>query len=162
MRRALPDYPPCHICGKENSHGLRVVYYREDDFVVADFIVPETYEGYKGYMHGGSIASVLDEALGRVVTSFKKVFVVTGELNIKYHNPLPTGSQVHVQAEIQKGQREHGRFWIASGKMTDLAGKTLYASSTGKFFPVSKSRSNEILSTLKLQGTDRPVTMDDV
>src|SRR5579864_3726600 len=59
------DYQRCFVCGQRNPFGLHLVFRVEGDSVVADFQPREEHQGFPGVIHGGIVAAVLDEALGR-------------------------------------------------------------------------------------------------
>ena len=160
--RLLPDYPNCFVCGKANTAGLQIAFYRDGDLVVANCVIPETYAGYQGLVHGGIMSSILDEALGRIVGSITRHTVVTGNLDMRFHRPISTGLPVHIEASFDEKQRTHHHFWTASGKMVDVASGQTCASATGRFFTIPGAKEEEMLLALRLQGVDRPITFDDL
>jgi hypothetical protein len=58
----------CFGCGKANPTGLLLDFLlAEDQSVVCNAIVPDTFEGPVGCVHGGIIATLLDEAMSKAV-----------------------------------------------------------------------------------------------
>ena len=48
------------------------------------------FQGYPGVVHGGIIASMMDEVMGRVFMGGAiDRFMVTAELKIRYRKPVP-------------------------------------------------------------------------
>ena len=57
----------CFVCGRENPVGLYMTFYDNgDNEVYSDYTVADHYQGYPGVVHGGIVAAMLDEAVGRV------------------------------------------------------------------------------------------------
>ena len=162
MKRVLPDYPTCLICGKDVSFGLHMSFYREEDAVVSSVIIPESFAGYPGVVHGGIISAILDEALGRIVASIAKRFVVTGDLHVRFHHPLLVNTPVSIRAVVLPKEKPHHRFWSAEASMVDQRNSEIYASAKARFFPIAEDKQAEILSQLTLQGCNRPVTIEDL
>ena len=59
------DYQGCFVCGVRNDAGLKLQFRREDDLVVAEFLPQTQFQGFPGVVHGGILASLLDETLSR-------------------------------------------------------------------------------------------------
>ena len=58
----------CFGCGPANPNGLHLEFLLADDGSVVSFpVVPNTFEGPPGYLHGGIIATLLDEAMSKAV-----------------------------------------------------------------------------------------------
>ena len=56
----------CFGCGAANEHGLHLKFLlAEDGSVVSLSTISNDYEGPRGYLHGGIIATLLDEAMSR-------------------------------------------------------------------------------------------------
>ena len=64
-----PTSRTCFMCGRENSYGLKMVWYNnlESNQVEAVITIPEQFNGYPGIAHGGIVAAILDETSGRAV-----------------------------------------------------------------------------------------------
>ena len=89
-----PTSRTCFMCGRENSHGLKMVWYNnlELNRVEAVVTIPEHFNGYPGIAHGGIVAAILDETSGRAVMldgDFDNLFV-TLRLNVTYRKPTNT------------------------------------------------------------------------
>ena len=58
----------CFGCGAANPIGLHLEFARsEDGSVVCMKTVSDTFEGPPGYVHGGIIATMLDETMSKTV-----------------------------------------------------------------------------------------------
>ena len=54
----------CYACGDLNPIGLRLRFHMEDDWAVAAFEARREHQGYPGFIHGGIVSTLLDEAMG--------------------------------------------------------------------------------------------------
>jgi len=89
-----PTSRTCFVCGRDNDHGLKMEWYNnsQTNKVEGTITVPEQFNGYPGIVHGGIIASILDETAGRAMMldgNWDNLFV-TLKLNITYRQPTPT------------------------------------------------------------------------
>ena len=105
-----PTYRTCFMCGRENNHGLKIVWYNnlELNQVEAVVTIPEHFNGYPGIAHGGIVAAILDETSGRAVMldgNFENLFV-TLKLNVTYRKPIPTNTPLNAVGWLEhKGNR---------------------------------------------------------
>ena len=90
---------PCFVCGDANPRGMRLEFDQDDARrrIVGRFRLGPEYQGGKGFIHGGIIATVLDEAMGKVCR-FNEVRAVTAELTIEYLQPVPVDGDIVVEA----------------------------------------------------------------
>ncbi len=88
------------MCGRENSSGLKMVWYNnlESNRVEAIVTIGEQFNGYPGIAHGGIVAAILDETSGRAAMldgNFDNLFV-TLRLNMTYRKPTPTNTPLSI------------------------------------------------------------------
>ena len=58
----------CFGCGSANLQGLKLEFLlAEDGTVVCPASIPDRFEGHPGYLHGGIIATLLDETMSKAV-----------------------------------------------------------------------------------------------
>ena len=121
----------CFVCGLENLAGLQLVFYETGpDEVVATYAPPDQFQGYPGVLHGGIVASLLDEAGGRVVMiGNHRHFMLTAKMDIKYRRPTPLGQVLTVYGRRvkQRGRLAlaHAELRLADGTVTAEADLTL-------------------------------------
>src|SRR5947199_6588960 len=110
------DYQLCFVCGQRNPYGLQLVFRLENNTIVADFQPREEHQGFPGVIHGGIVAAVLDEALGRTsVLAEIPEWTMTGRLEIRYRRYVPYGPLLRVRAALGTQKR---RMIQASGAVT--------------------------------------------
>src|ERR1700690_1571679 len=81
-----PNSYMCFACGMENSAGLQLRFFNDGlNACRADFIVDDRYQSFPGRTHGGIIAVILDEAMGRAALSGNvERMMVTAKMEIRY------------------------------------------------------------------------------
>ena len=128
---------PCFVCGGANPRGMRLEFNQDDARrrIVGRFRLGPEYQGGKGFIHGGIIATVLDEAMGKVCR-FSEVRAVTAELTIEYLKPVPVDGDIVVEAFAE---RRNGRQLFHQGEIRNAAGEVL-ARGRGRFVVVDPAQ----------------------
>jgi uncharacterized protein (TIGR00369 family) len=132
----------CFGCGGANSRGMQLTFEQDDASrrIRASLRLGAEYQGGPGFIHGGVIATVLDEAMSKV-SRFRGIRAVTAELVVEYIMPVSVNEDLEVEAyelekkgrvlryasEIRNNQNEvlavgRGRF-VEIGPRSDGAGK---------------------------------------
>jgi uncharacterized protein (TIGR00369 family) len=99
----------CFVCGKDNADGMRLrfTYDEERDCFVCRFRLGKRYTGPPGHSHGGIIATILDEAMGKV-NKLRHVIAVTSEMTVNYLKPVPLNKPLRVESREEKVKgRQH-------------------------------------------------------
>ncbi|MCB4755734.1 MAG: PaaI family thioesterase [Elusimicrobia bacterium] len=127
----LTDDAHCFVCGHANVSGLQLTWHTEGNHTKAEFYPSRTHQGWRGLVHGGILASLLDEAMTRLAWESQGP-AVSAELNIRYFNPARTGEKLTVTGEIAqvKGKLILGKAEIRNGQ------RRLIATATGKVLKV--------------------------
>ena len=91
-------HPNCYGCGPDNAKGLHAdfPFHNETGEVRFQHSVEKSFEGAPGFVHGGVIAALLDEAQGTLCFHVGH-FVMTEQLHMKYHRAMPLETQVSVR-----------------------------------------------------------------
>ena len=97
-----PNSEMCFVCGRNNPVGLYLQFYDDgDNEVVSEYTVPERYQGYPGIVHGGVLAAMLDEVVGRVaMIGDPHHFMMSVKLAILYRHPVPVNTPLKVVGRI--------------------------------------------------------------
>jgi acyl-coenzyme A thioesterase PaaI-like protein len=111
-----PNSSHCFVCGLENDFGLRMAFYETGpEEVTAEYTVPERYQGYPGVVHGGIVAAMLDEVVGRTAMIDDHTrFWVTAKMEIRYRNTVPIGEPLRLIGRLEK---KRGRLTVASAEL---------------------------------------------
>ena len=86
------------------------------------------YQGGPGFIHGGIVATVLDEVMSKV-SRFSDVTAVTAELRVEYLRPIRVDQELFVEAF---STRQEGRQLYNEGEIRDAQG-VLLARGKGRF-----------------------------
>lgn len=76
----------------------------EDGSVNAEYTPRDEHQGYPGVMHGGLIAAMLDELIGRTAIA-NDVWCMTAKFELRYHRPVPIGVPLVLKGTIEKDTR---------------------------------------------------------
>jgi uncharacterized protein (TIGR00369 family) len=108
-RQPNSDY--CFVCGRKNARGLYMAFYDDGkNEVFSEYTVGEEYQGYPGIVHGGVVASMLDEVVARVaMIGDPHHFMLSVKLEVKYRHAVPTSTPLKVVGRIVKLRRRLGR-----------------------------------------------------
>ena len=103
----------CFGCGGDNSGGMKLTFEQDNANrkIVGRFVLGERYQGGAGFAHGGIIALLLDEAMGKVCR-FREVRAVTAELSVEYLKPVAVDKTI-----------------VVEGRETEMQGRNLFMSS---------------------------------
>jgi acyl-coenzyme A thioesterase PaaI-like protein len=82
------------------------------------------HEGAPGFAHGGAVATVLDDALGSLLTLLRKP-AVTARLEVNYRRPAYVGRPFQVEAWVE---RIEGRKLHLAGALSDAVDRIADAS----------------------------------
>ena len=106
----------CAACGADNPFGLAFVgHHPTADTMTATVRFEPHHEGGIGLVHGGLIATALDEILGRCACVATGVHAVTARLEIDYRAAVTTPSECELTGRLE---RVDGRKAWMTGSMT--------------------------------------------
>src|SRR5271154_4014250 len=103
MSLSLPDtdrafhHPGCLGCGVANPQSLGVHLRAEGGRVIGHVQFDRHKEGAPGFVHGGAVATVLDDALGTIPMLLDQA-AVTANLTVDFRAPLLLGASVEIAA----------------------------------------------------------------
>jgi uncharacterized protein (TIGR00369 family) len=117
----LKDSGTCFACGRANPHGLHLDIRRTGSGVELDYVVPEKFCGWKGVVHGGIIATLLDELAAWACTESGSN-AVTAELTVRFRRPVSTGQRLAGFGQVVE---ERGRLLVAESRLEDEQGVVL-------------------------------------
>jgi uncharacterized protein (TIGR00369 family) len=124
----------CFGCGQANETGLRLEFFLADDgSVVCPTTIPKKFEGPPDFVHGGIIATLLDEVMGKTVRALG-VTSLTSQLEIVYHSPVHSGTPIRLEG---RRVRSEGRKHWTEGRIINVKGRVL-AAGKGLFVEVRR------------------------
>lgn len=125
------DNNVCFVCGSDVP-GLHVTFMGDGQEVRATTVVQPPYQGFVGVVHGGILASLVDDAMWHVIHQHDEdVWPMTAELKLRYHAPAKLGTELRVKAHLTSFR---SRLMVAEATIEDAEGVRL-VSAEGRFMP---------------------------
>lgn len=123
----------CFGCGRDNPEGMRLKFFLDEkrQRCIGRFRLAKRYVGPPGHAHGGVIATILDEAMGKV-NKLRHVVAMTRSMEVEFIKPVPLGKPVTVEAYEK---RVRGRKHTNVAEIRNEKGELL-ARSTGLFIAI--------------------------
>jgi uncharacterized protein (TIGR00369 family) len=127
----------CFACGLDNPDGMRLKFTLDEarQTFVCRFRLSKRYTGPPGHAHGGIIATILDEAMGKV-NKLCHVVAVTREINVEYLKLVPLNKPLRVES---REVSVHGRQHINMAEILSKDGEVL-ARSRGIFIVIDPEK----------------------
>ena len=114
----------CFGCGPANPSGLRLEFtVAQDGSVICLVTVGEVFEGHPGYLHGGIIATLLDETMSKAVRD-RGLTAMTRHMEVDYRRPVPSGAPLRLEGRVvhDEGRKHWTEARILDAKGIALAG----------------------------------------
>jgi uncharacterized protein (TIGR00369 family) len=99
----------CFVCGMNNRDGMRLKFILDEErqTFICKFRLSKRYTGPPGHTHGGIIACILDDAMGKV-NKLHHVVALTREMTVEYLKPVPLRKPLRVEGrEVEVRGRIH-------------------------------------------------------
>jgi uncharacterized protein (TIGR00369 family) len=127
----------CFGCGGANDAGMKLAFEQDNERrrIVGKFVLGERYQGGGGMAHGGIIATLLDEVMGKVCR-FREVRAVTAELNVEYLKPVNVENEIVVEGWETE---QKGRNLFHVGEIRNVSGDVL-ARGKGRFVIIGEAK----------------------
>ncbi|MBI5026438.1 MAG: PaaI family thioesterase [Nitrospirae bacterium] len=128
----LADDGYCFVCGPKNPIGLRLDFSFDGKTIKTEFTPQKVHQGYLNIVHGGIIATLLDEAMVKLALALN-IPAVTAMMEIRLKKALNVGEKLIVEANII---RDTKKILEAEAKATTENG-TIIAEAMGKLIKVN-------------------------
>ena len=127
----------CFACGMNNPQGMRLKFTLDEprQTFVCKFRLSKRYTGPPGHCHGGIIATILDDAMGKV-NKLHHVVALTKEMTVEYLKPVPLHKPLRVEGHEVRVQ---GRLHINMAEIFNEQGEVL-ARSRGTFIAIDPEK----------------------
>ena len=128
----------CFGCGEANPNGLQLEFLlAQDGTVVCPVSIPDRFEGHPGFLHGGIIATLLDETMSKAVRA-RGLTAMTRHLEVDYRRPVPSSTPIRMEGRIVRDEgRKH---WVEATIFDESA--TALAHGKGVFVEVRPTRTS--------------------
>lgn len=135
MDSGFNDNRRCFVCGEKNPDGLRLEFRMDKSRgeAAAEVIFPERFQGWERVVHGGLLATVLDEGM-IYAAGAKGLKCITGEITVRYIKPARTGEAYRLKGLVT-GMK--GKIVFAESELIGGDGEAI-AMASGKLFKVQE------------------------
>lgn len=113
-KKPQPNSKMCFICGLENPVGLKLhIYETEPGMVETTYTAPEYFQSYPGVLHGGIVATMIDEISGRSMmgSAEHSRFMFTAKIEVKYRKNVPIGKPLRIVGKALKDRGHSAEAW---------------------------------------------------
>jgi len=152
--RPFPSYPRCPVCGdpRRNPLALGVRWWWDESRreVTGEFVPGPDHTGYRDLLHGGILASLLDECLAWACAAERATYFVTGELRLRYLAAAPLGRALRITGRAATAR---GPYVRAEGEAR-LDDGAVVASAVGSFAAMPREHALELRKELELGPDD--------
>lgn len=102
------DLSGCFACGHRNPSGLALRFRWENGTAVAETLSRPSWVGWRGMVHGGILATILDEAMGWAVAE-RGWTGLTARITVHLRLPVAPGQQLTVRGWVERWRRRIAR-----------------------------------------------------
>ena len=120
-------------------------FHTEGRVVTTRFTPCAEHIGFKGVVHGGILATVLDEIMVWACAVATQRFAFCAELNVRFVHPLAPSEEVLFASELMENRRN--RIFTTKANAISATGKVL-AEATGKYIPIQPAQLPPMLGEL--------------
>jgi acyl-coenzyme A thioesterase PaaI-like protein len=127
----------CFACGPDNPDGMHLKFRFDERAGRAwcRFRLPLRFQGPPGHAHGGIIATILDEAMGKV-NKLRSVIAVTKTMDVEYLKLVPLRKSLIVEG---RERSVRGRKHVNVAEIMNDKGEVL-ARSRGLFIAIDPAK----------------------
>ena len=130
----LADDGMCFACGDKNPIGLKLKFDFNDmkKTLSCKFTLGKNYQGFTDIVHGGILATILDEVM--TTLALKLHFsVVTAKMEIRFRHPMRVNTLAQASAVLVERKR---RLILCKSHISDMDGE-IFAEANGVLFIVN-------------------------
>jgi acyl-coenzyme A thioesterase PaaI-like protein len=125
--------PYCYGCSAKNPLGLKINFTVKDNAVVGTFTSHKYHMGPPDAVHGGIIATLIDESISYFARTIIKHDIRTMKEEIIFRNQSPVGDTIYVEARLKE---EKSRALILTAKVYSEDG--IIAEATGMLYKAKR------------------------
>lgn len=141
--KELPHTHSCFVCGDANPLGLKLRFETDGSVVRTCFRPCAEHVGFKGVVHGGISATVLDEVMVWACAVATRRFAYCAELKVRYLQPLAPNAEAVVTGELVENRK--GRIFEAKAALCGSDGRS-YVEATGKYLPIRDADISQLVT----------------
>jgi acyl-coenzyme A thioesterase PaaI-like protein len=122
-----PHHRHCIGCGRENPGSIGLCFVAHGERVHATCTFDERHQGAPGFVHGGSLATAIDDTVGTLLVLLRRP-AVTARLEIDYRAPAFLHREMTVEAWTERidGRKLHLAAALRDGETVVAEGRALF------------------------------------
>ncbi len=132
-RYAFADHN-CFACGRDNPIGMSLHIELGEGTARTSWTAGDDFVGWSDKLHGGIVATLLDEVMAWACSSFD-AWAVTAEMTVRYRSPSAPGEELRAEGRVVERRR---RIYEVAGEVRGADGR-LVAEATGRYLGASPS-----------------------
>ncbi|MGV3755605.1 MAG: PaaI family thioesterase [Verrucomicrobiota bacterium] len=149
--KTLPHTRSCFVCGSQNPTGMNLRFTVDEAGVHTVFTACAAHVGFSRTIHGGILATVLDEIMAWACIAQGKQLAYAAEMTTRFLNVVRPGDEVFATAKIVENKR--GKLFLAESELRSKDG-TVLVTATGKYLPIKGTALEEMKSDLVADSGD--------
>jgi uncharacterized protein (TIGR00369 family) len=126
-RYAFADHN-CFACGRDNPIGMSLHIELGEGTARTSWTAGDVFVGWSDKLHGGIVATLLDEVMAWACSSFD-AWAVTAEMTVRYRSPSAPGEELRAEGRVVERRR---RIYEVAGEVRGADGR-LVAEATGRY-----------------------------
>ncbi|OPX89727.1 MAG: Thioesterase superfamily protein [Pelotomaculum sp. PtaB.Bin117] len=144
MAKFLREDNMCFACSARNPIGLKLKFEQDGDICRTYFIARTEHQGWNGVLHGGLVATLLDEVMAQWLW-VRDIATMTAEITTRYSKAVPVGERLTLEANLLSDRR---RLVEMTGRLI-LPDGTVAARAKAKFLKMDPEKMSK--GELKLE-----------
>ena len=141
----LPYTRSCFVCGESNPIGLQLKFETDGRLVRTVFVPKAEHVGFKQTIHGGLLATLLDEIMAWACIAQTKRFGYCAELNVRFLQTARPGEEITATGELVNNLRN--KLFEARAELRN-AQNVVLATATGKYLAIKTPMVTDMLTDL--------------
>ena len=141
----LPYTRSCFVCGESNPIGLQLKFETDGRIVRTRFVPRPEHVGFKQTIHGGLLATLLDEIMAWVCIVQTRRFGYCAELNVRFLQPARPGAIITATAQLERNLRD--KLFEARAELRNPQ-EIVLATATGKYLPIKTPTVTDMMTDL--------------
>lgn len=148
-RYAFADHN-CFACGDRNPIGMHLHIELGEGSASTTWRAGDDYVGWEDKVHGGMLATLLDEVMAWAPSSYDS-WAVTAEMNLRFRSPANPGEELAARGWVTERRR---RIYHVRGEVRGADGR-IVAEAEGRFLGASPSQKAQLKERYQLPPAER-------
>jgi acyl-coenzyme A thioesterase PaaI-like protein len=130
----------CFACGELNEHGLRLPLHLSGGRCWTELSLGAEFEGWEGIVHGGILATILDEVMAWSLVA-EDHWGVTARLTTDFRRPVRVGRSISAEGWLAASRR---RVIDTEARIVDADTGELLATAKGLYVAATPAQRSEL------------------